>query len=391
VPVPKFCIVTPSLNQCAYIEATILSVLDQEGDFEIEYFIMDGGSRDGSVDVIRRYAELVSSGSYPVRCKGVQIHWASEKDSGQSDAINKGLKRASGDYAAYINSDDIYLPKAFARVAETFATHPQAAFVYGDGDVIDEQGNLQWEWLSRPYDHKVMLNYHFLWNDFTNYLMQQSTFWRCDVHRKIGLFDEKFHFAMDVEYWIRAGDRGLELLHIPVKLAGFRMIQGTKSLSGPSVFWPDYLEIFRKYLGAGKLQPFLAQYYFNLAKHYNWDLDAALSEASASLKRWETLSADEKAVLRRKGARAEGVAALLIANELQRAANFQKAGEFIRRGCKHLPSVVAKPEGFYPIVKQIVGPKRAEALEKRRDKWVAEYKKKRFDYRYNQQRASEAS
>jgi glycosyltransferase involved in cell wall biosynthesis len=391
VPAPKFSIVTPSLNQCSYIEATIRSVISQEGDFEIEYFIMDGGSSDGSIDVIRRYSDLVNEGRFPPGCNGVHIHWASEKDSGQSDAINKGLRRASGDFAAYINSDDVYLPNAFSTVAAAFRHHRAAAFIYGDGDVIDEQGKMQWEWLSRPYNHGVMLNYHFLWNDFTNYILQQATFWRCDVHRQIGLFDESLHFAMDLEYWVRAGEKGLTLLHVPVKLAGFRMIQGTKSLSGPSVFWPDHLEIYRKYLGARKLQAFLARYYFNLSKHNHWDLDAARAEADRSLTRWATVSANEKAIILRQSARAEGVAALLIADELQRQGDYARACEFIRRGCKHLPSVVGKPTGFYPILKHLIGPRRAAALDRQRDKWVAEYKKNKFDYRYHQKREPGAS
>ena len=111
---PKFSIVTPSLNQRPYIQETMESVLSQEGDFEIEYFVVDGGSSDGSVELIRQCAEKVSSGNRPVRCRGITMEWISEKDHGQSEAINKGLRRATGDFVSYLNSDDLYFPGALS-------------------------------------------------------------------------------------------------------------------------------------------------------------------------------------------------------------------------------------------------------------------------------------
>src|SRR4051812_12030764 len=93
---PKFTIVTPSLNQAPYIAETIESVISQEGDFEIEYFVMDGGSNDGSVAIIEDYAGRLQRGEWPVRCRNIQMHVRSEADRGQSDAINKGLRRATG-------------------------------------------------------------------------------------------------------------------------------------------------------------------------------------------------------------------------------------------------------------------------------------------------------
>jgi len=321
----SFTIVTPSLNQGRYIKETIRSVIDQEGEFELDYYIMDGGSTDGSVEIIRKFADLVNGGAYPLRCLRANIHWASEKDSGQADAINRGLRQATGGYAAYINADDLYFPGAFAFVAQTFEDNPGADFVYGDGDVVDEAERVQWEWLSRPYDHRVMTTYHFLWNDFTNYIMQQSTFWRAAVHQRIGLFDETFHFALDVEYWVRAGAAGLTLLHTPQKLAKFRMIQGTKSLSGPAVFWGDSLEIYRRYRGASGLSPYLAYYYFNLAKHNGWDLNAARIEANRNLGRWDSLNSPERRLLAEQQDRAQGMACFLVANEMQRQKRFPEA------------------------------------------------------------------
>src|SRR5262249_14132896 len=144
------------------------------------------------------------------------------------------------------------------KVAKAFSEYPHADFIYGDGDVIDADGKTVWEWLSRPYHHSVMTSYHFLWNDFTNYIMQQATFWKTSVSEEIGLFDESLHFAMDAEYWIRAAAEGLQLQLLPEKLGKFRMIEGTKSLSGTNVFWPDYLEIFRRYSKRNRMWLFFA-------------------------------------------------------------------------------------------------------------------------------------
>src|SRR5438552_17185717 len=116
----RISIVTPSYNQGDFLGETIESVLGQAGDFEIEYFVMDGGSTDGSVDVIRRYAERVAAGQWAARCRGIVMHWTSERDGGQTAAINAGLRRATGDVLAYINSDDAYFPGAFQRVARVF-------------------------------------------------------------------------------------------------------------------------------------------------------------------------------------------------------------------------------------------------------------------------------
>ena len=219
--VPRISIVTPSCNQSKYVGETIESVLSQEGDFEIEYSVMDGGSTDGSVDIIRRYADLVASGGWPVRCRGITMSWVSERDAGQTAAINAGLRHATGDIFSYINSDDLYFRGAFQRVVEAFAGDPEADFVYGDGDVIDGAGARQWEWLSRPYNHAVMTSYHWLWNDFTNYILQQATFWRRRVRERIGDFDPTFHFA-----WMPSTGSGraagLRLRHLPEKLGKFR-------------------------------------------------------------------------------------------------------------------------------------------------------------------------
>src|SRR5258706_6083465 len=125
---PRISIVTPSFNQAAYVDATIRSVLDQRYP-NLEYIVVDGGSTDGSVDIIRRYEDRLT-------------YWVSEPDRGQADAINKGLARATGEIRAYLNSDDLYLPGALLRVAAEYRAHPDADIICGVCRVIDEHGRM---------------------------------------------------------------------------------------------------------------------------------------------------------------------------------------------------------------------------------------------------------
>ena len=131
-------IVTPSYNQGQFIEECIRSVISQEGDFRIEYLIMDGGSTDGSVEIIRKYEDLLARGQWPVRCQGITYRWLSEKDKGQADAINKGFRMAEGEVVAWINSDDYYLPGAFQTAAAAIGPDSSLAMVYGDGFVVED-------------------------------------------------------------------------------------------------------------------------------------------------------------------------------------------------------------------------------------------------------------
>ena len=140
-------IVTPSYNQGEYLEETIRSVISQEGDFYIDYLIMDGCSTDNSVDIIGNYADLVKEGNWEAKCLGIDLTWVSEKDAGQTDAINKGFKMAQGEVVSWINSDDMYFPGSFSVVLNHFSHNPSDDFVFGDGDVIDETGAFKWEWL----------------------------------------------------------------------------------------------------------------------------------------------------------------------------------------------------------------------------------------------------
>ncbi|OFV87589.1 MAG: hypothetical protein A3J75_01120, partial [Acidobacteria bacterium RBG_16_68_9] len=352
---PRFSIVTPSYNQRPFIAETIESVLSQEGSFEVEYFVMDGGSTDGSVEVIKHYAERVAAGEWPAKCRALSLTWVSQRDRGQSDAINEGLRRTTGEFASYINSDDAYFPGAFARIAAEFAAHPDAHLIYGDGDVIDAAGQRQWEWLSRPYDHSVMTSYHFLWNDFSNYIMQQATFWRTSVMGRIGYFDETFQYAMDVEYWVRAAHAGLMLHHMPHKLGKFRLIPGTKSRSSPTVFWPDHLEIYRRYRGSRSLAPYFGYYYYNLAQQLSLDPEQARCGGRAVFDRWRALPHDEQRVITQQAERGHALACLLLAADLHGQRRGADARASFRRAVAHSPWLALHPFAWRYLVTRIVG------------------------------------
>jgi glycosyltransferase involved in cell wall biosynthesis len=378
--VHKFTIVTPSFNQAGYLPETIESVLSQEGPFEIEYIIMDGGSTDGSADIIRTYAERVASGEWPIRCGGITVHWASAKDNGQSDAINKGLRRATGDICSYLNSDDPYPPGALARTAAAFDRHPQADFVYGDGEVIDESSRLQWTWLARPYNHRLLSSYHFAWDAFPNYIMQQATFWRRRAMEKIGYFDESMHFAMDLEYWLRAGGAGMAMVHVPEKLGRFRMIQGTKSLSSPTAFWEDQLELFRRHHGVGRLDRYFCYFYFNVAKHRNFDLPGAAEEAAAVLKRWVALP--EWPAIEASARTGYLCSALLAAVVLHRGGDPERAMQCYRFAVRERPRLRFHYLSLIYRIRCSLTAAALARLDKCWDAALAWYRRTRIEYRY---------
>jgi glycosyltransferase involved in cell wall biosynthesis len=375
-------IITPSFNQGEYLEETIRSVISQEGDFYIDYLIMDGGSTDNSVDIIRKYADLVSEGSWGGKCLGIDLIWVSEKDAGQTDAINEGFRKAHGEIVSWINSDDMYFPGCFSVVINHFLQHPDDDFVFGDGYVIDEKGKLQWEWLSRPYNLKLLKSYHFLWNDFTNYIMQQATFWRRGVFDKIGLLDESFHYAMDIEYWIRAGEKGLRLTHIPRKLGKFRMISGTKSLSSDTVFWPENLEIFRRYNGANAMKPFFIYFYFNEGLSRNFDVEYILRQNGFILERWHGLSKEEQEVLKNRAEKAFCVACLRLSNEAFLRGETKKAYSLFKSAIGHSLLLILHPLSVLFLLKLLVGRNVSAALSKFRLRQIQQYRNRKYLYRY---------
>lgn len=182
----RFSIVTPSFNQRDFLEEAIESVLGQDYP-DIEYLIIDGGSTDGSTDIIRRYGHRLA-------------YWVSEPDSGQSEAINKGWKRSTGEIVAWLNADDSYCPDAIQTVASLFARHPEAVLVHGAANTYDRGGRTLLL-TSYPYD----MDPYAMIAGCGGVSTQPSVFVRRSVLDEIGYLREDLHYVMDWEYWIRMG------------------------------------------------------------------------------------------------------------------------------------------------------------------------------------------
>lgn len=213
----KVSVVTPSYGQGQFIRATIESVLNQPG-VDVQYIVMDGGSKDATVDILKSY--------------GDRLRWVSERDRGQTDAINKGLRLADGDVVAYLNSDDIYLPGVLKKVVAVFEEHPDVDVVYGDFHAIDAQGALIDRIKTIPYDPAILLY-------DANYICQPASFYRHSLLKKIGGFDDSLRFLMDYEFFLRASKRGVKFHMIPEALAAIRFHSDCKTLSDGVHPWAD--------------------------------------------------------------------------------------------------------------------------------------------------------
>lgn len=214
---PKISIVTPSYNQAEFLERTILSVLNQNYP-NLEYIIIDGGSTDGSVEIIKKYEKYLS-------------YWVSEPDRGQSDAINKGFTRSTGEILAYLNSDDTYLPNALHSVVIFFKKYPKADMLYGRCNVIDGKEKIFQEIKTVPFNP---LDYAY--GLFT--VPQPATFWRKDIFRKVGALSVENHTCMDYELWINFAKNRANIVHISRFLANFRL--HPQSISGSGRYEGQY-------------------------------------------------------------------------------------------------------------------------------------------------------
>jgi len=186
----KFSVVTPSYNQGAYLERTLRSVHDQRGDFTIEHFVVDGGSTDDSVEILRRWTG--------------KLTFVSEKDRGQSHALNKGLAQASGEVIVWLNSDDLLLPGALATVADFWRAHPETRWAHGRALIIDEHDRE----IRRPvtaYKNLLMRRWSYQLLLLENYLTQPAVFCTRELVTAAGGIDESRFFDMDYDLWLRFG------------------------------------------------------------------------------------------------------------------------------------------------------------------------------------------
>jgi len=209
-------VVTPSYNQARFIEQTIRSVLEQDIP-ALEYFVIDGASSDGSPEIIRKYATRLAG-------------WVSEKDSGQADAINKGLRQAQGDIVAWLNSDDFYLPGAIARAIRAFEDNPQAGLVYGNVLSVDAE--------SKPFNLQIFAPFNLLDLMSFHIISQPAVFIRRSVLEQAGLLDPSYHCLLDHHLWLRMA-RLAPMIYIPETLAAARYHAEAKNVARAAEFGRD--------------------------------------------------------------------------------------------------------------------------------------------------------
>lgn len=215
-------IVTPSYNQGRFIEETIKSVLSQEGDFQLDYIIVDGGSTDDTVEIIKKYERLLEKGKWPVRCKGIRFRWVSEKDQGQSDAITKGFAMAEGTVITWLNSDDTYLNGAIADVMHVFKDRAGLEVVYGMAYFTDESGVRVGKYPTGSFDRKRLATF--------NFICQPSTFFTRTALEKAGGIDTGLHYVMDYDLWIRISNH-FSFEFLQEYLATYRLHTESKTVS----------------------------------------------------------------------------------------------------------------------------------------------------------------
>ena len=220
-------IVTPCLNSARFIEETVESVLAQDYP-RIEYIVMDGGSTDGTIDILRRYQQ--------------RIKWTSETDSGAADAINRGIAQSRGEIFAYLNADDAYLPGAITAAVRAFEANPEADVVYGGGDWIDETGQRIGPYPVRDFDRDLLARECFI--------CQPASFIRRAAFENAGGMDPNLRVTFDYELWMRlARVHQMHRMDAPEALAVSRMHSSNKSLGQRREVFRETFQILLKHYG----------------------------------------------------------------------------------------------------------------------------------------------
>lgn len=246
---PLVSIVTPSFNQARYLEETIQSVLAQTYP-HVEYWIIDGGSTDGSLEIIEKYAPRLAG-------------WVSEPDRGQTDAINKGFARANGEILAWINSDDTYEPHAVAEAVEYLMAHPETGLVYGDCNYIDENSRVIGRFPAAQTDLARLRRGYV-------HVPQQSAFFRAALWRQVGPLDPSFYFAMDYDLWVRlAGVSRVD--YVRRVWANFRLHSDAKTIAADDRCWPEMLRVHYRD-GGSRFAPIVFKYWLRklAAPYITW-------------------------------------------------------------------------------------------------------------------------
>ena len=260
----KLSIITPSYNQDRYLEECLVSVKSQNCPF-LEHIVIDGASTDGSVDTLRRVSAQPG---------WEHLKWISEPDGGQTDAINKGFRLATGDLFAYICADDGYVPDVLSTVVSHFAEHPELDMIYGSCIFTDEDGRPLRFKRSVAFDRKKLLRHNLIW--------QPTVFFRSRVWVRIGPFDEALDFAMDYDYWLR-GSAHCKIASLDRPIAYYRWQTNSKTVSREHDQLKEAYEVACKYGGGGVLSWYLHRLYWpNTSRFKRWIFASWFGRAASS-------------------------------------------------------------------------------------------------------------
>ncbi len=245
---PKISIITPSFNQADFIEKTVQSVLCQNYP-NLEYIVIDGGSTDGTIEILKRYRD--------------KLTFISEKDNGQTHAINKGLKLATGEVVAYLNSDDYLENDSLIEVGEYFMRNKKSLWCVGKGRTVDENG--------REVERAVTKYKSFFLEYLRNidvllivqFICQPATFWKKSVIKDVGYFDESLHYNMDYDYWFKLWQKQ-KPGYINATLANYRIHRGSKSYISPENLFNEALMVAKRFTDS-KTILFLHRYHNYIA------------------------------------------------------------------------------------------------------------------------------
>jgi len=228
---PRISVITPSFNQGRFLEETIRSVLDQDYP-NLEYIVIDGGSTDNSVDIIKKYAKKLAV-------------WVSEPDRGQSDALNRGFRIASGEIVGWLNSDDVYLEKSLYTAARYFTEYPTVDLIYGNYFNIDENSRVVKICYDLPYSF-------WRWAIGGIFFCQPASFFRRSVFDRIGYLNVDLHYCMDNEFFYRMFRAGCKFKHVDEFMAKFRYHHSSKAVAGQKETKNALFEIWADNYGTGK-------------------------------------------------------------------------------------------------------------------------------------------